>query len=115
MATEQDIEVIEDNDPIVLFTCRVDGTPVNLTGAEVSFYLKATKATEEADTGVVEYSTDNGAITLEPQSGTTLGQLKVQMSRTDIAAPAKKRYRLDVTQSMKKLTYAFGRVIVKDV
>lgn len=115
MATEQDLELIEDNDPIVVATIRVDGAAIDLSGAQADFYLKPDKATEEDAVTVVRYSTETGEITLRPQSGATLGQLEVRFDRTDIPAPGKKRYRLDVTQAERRLTYAFGVVRIKDV
>lgn len=115
MATEEDIEVIEDNDPVVVFTCRVDGAAIDLTGALIEMFLKADKATAETDAGVVKYSTEDGGVTIRTQSGATLGQCTVQMDASDIGTPGKKRYRLDVTQNGRRLTYAFGRVIIKDV
>lgn len=115
MATETDIEIVEDNDPVVLFTCRVDGVPINLTGATVDFYLKPDKATEESAPSVIRYSTETGSIELLPQTGATLGQGRVLFSRADIATPVKKRYRLDATVAERRLTYAFGRVVVLDV
>jgi hypothetical protein len=115
VATEADIEIVEDNDAIVVVTCRVDGAPVNLTGAQVDFFLKPTKATAETDSSVVHYSTDTGEITLRTQSGGTLGQVEIRFVGTDVATPEKWRYRLDVTQAERRLTYAFGRVVVIDV
>jgi len=115
MATERDIEVIEDNDPLVVFTCKVDGAAINLSGAEVNFYLKPSKDTDEDDDSVVTYSTETGEITLRAQSGATLGQLEVRMSADDLGAPGKLRYRLDVIQSMMRTTYAYGRVVVINV
>jgi hypothetical protein len=115
MATETDIEIVEDNDAVILFTCRVDGQAVDLTGASVSFYLKPDKATEENAPTVVHYSTDDGSIELLPQTGATLGQGRVLFVGTDVANPAKKRYRLDATIAERRLTYAFGKVVIQDV
>jgi hypothetical protein len=115
VATERDIEVIEDNDPVVIFTCKVDGQAIDLTEAEVNFYLKPNKATEEVDESVARYSTETGEIILRPQTGDTLGQLEVHLEAADLTQPAKLRYRLDVVLSGKTLTYAYGRVIVIDV
>jgi hypothetical protein len=115
VATERDIEVIEDNDPIIVFVCKVDGTPVDLTGATIDFYLKPDKTTEETDATVVRYSTDTGEVTIPSQTGDTVGQCLVQLDRADLGTPGKLRYRFDVTQGGKVLTYAYGRVIVIDV
>lgn len=115
MATEADIEVIEDNDEVVIFTCRVDGTPINLTGALIEMFVKPDKATNEADAGVIKYSTTGGEVTILAQAGDTLGQCSVQIDGSDVATPAKKRYRLDVTQNGRKLTFAYGRLVVRDV
>ena len=115
MATEQDLEIIEDNDVIIVATIKVDGVAINLTGAEVEFFLKASKATEEDDISVIRYAIDTGEVTLRTQSGATLGQLEIRFNRDDIPAPVKKRYRLDVVQAERRLTYAYGAVRVKDV
>lgn len=117
MATEADIEVIEDNDPVVVFICRMDGATVDLTGALIEFYLKAAKATEEDDAGVIKYSTTGGEITILPQGEDeeTNGQCQVFMKATDLPEPVKKRYRMDITQNGRKLTYAYGRLVVIDV
>jgi hypothetical protein len=114
MATEQDLEVVQGNDAVIVLTCRVDGVAIDLTGAEVEFFLKPDKATDESAPTVVRYSTTGGEITLRTQSGATLGQAEVRFNRTDIPDPVKKRYRLDVTQAERRLTYAYGRVVVLD-
>jgi hypothetical protein len=113
MATETDIEVVEDNDSVLVVTCRVDGVPVDLTDTQVEFFLKATKATAESD--AVQYSTTNGAVTLFPQETETLGQCRVQVSAADIATPGHQRYRLDVIRNDKRLTFAYGRFVIRDV
>lgn len=115
MATEADIEVVEDNDTVLVVTCRVDGSPIDLTGAEIDFFMKPDKATDESAPTVVHYSITGGEVTLRPQSGATLGQAEIRFDRTDIPAPVKKRYRLDVTVAERRLTYAFGKVVVLDV
>jgi hypothetical protein len=115
MASEVDIEVIEDNDPVVTFICRVDGAVVDLTGALIEMFLKADKSTAEDAVGVVEYSTAGGQITIPSQVGALKGYCYVQMSANDLGTPGKLRYRVDVTQNGRKLTYAYGRVIIVDV
>jgi hypothetical protein len=115
MATEQDLEVVEDNDSVVVVTCKVDGAAIDLTGAQIDFYLKPDKATDEIAPTVVHYSSEGGEITLRTQSGATLGQAEIRFSRTDIPEPGKKRYRLDVTQAERRLTFAYGKVVILDV
>lgn len=115
MATEVDIEVVEDNDPDVLFTCKVDGAARDLTGGDIDFWIKATKAIEEDDPSVVHYTSGDSEITPLPQSGGTLGQVRVTIRRADIPTPGKFRYRFDVTVADKRLTHAFGRLIIRDV
>lgn len=112
MATEADIEVVEDNDSLIVVTCRVDGAPVDLTGAGVDFYIKPDKATSEGAPSVIHYSIDSGEVCLRPQTGATLGQVEIRFNRTDLPNAARKRYRLDVTVAERRLTYAFGRVVV---
>lgn len=115
MATKNDITVIEDNDPLLTFTCKQDGTAINLTGATIAFHLKPDVATEEGATGTVSYTTATSAVTILTQSGATLGQCTVQMVAADLATPGTKKYRLDVTQGGKKLTYSYGSVRVLNV
>jgi hypothetical protein len=115
VATEVDLEIVEDNDALIVATCRVDGQAIDLTGSVVDFYLKPTKATDESDPSVVHYSTETGEVTLRAQAGATLGQVEVRFRGTDVPNPEKWRYRLDVTTAERRLTFAFGRVVVLDV
>jgi hypothetical protein len=111
MASEVDLEVVERNDPVIVATCKLDGNPVDLTGATVEFVVKPTRA----ETDVRLYSSEAGEIEVAPQTGDTVGRVIVRLDNADLAVPGTRRFRLDVVQADRRLTYSYGRLRILDV
>lgn len=112
----------EGNDPVVTFTLKKrasNGTltlrdlSVDLTAVEL--YIKANAELLDTDTGVIKYSSTGvspAIVVIQPGS---LAQINVTFSHTDIGVD-NKFYHLDVVDgASRRITFAWGNIVVGEV
>ena len=112
--SKKDITVIEDTDPLLKFTCKVDGVAVVLTGATIAFKVYASKASDDSPTWQRTTAAADGVEILDQTANP--GRVDVRLRRADLATPGKYLYRLDVTDTGDfKTTFSYGAFKVEDI
>jgi len=119
-----DLEVIENNDPTVELVCHQynpltqTSTPVNLSGLTVECYVKPSKDADDED--AVLYSSDDPSqlivvnATLQEHGEVATGAV-AKVFLNDMTLTGTLWYHLDVIDSNRRLTYAYGRLKVANV
>lgn len=106
------LEVIEGNDPSIIFTCYdVDSSGVrstaNLTDATIECYVKDNPSTSDGAPGVTLYSTALNNITITNATG---GKCRVDFEAAAFENQNVSYYHLDVIRAGRRLTYAYGAI-----
>jgi hypothetical protein len=101
MTANYTISLNQNNDEVVQLTFTEadpsdSGTPFNLTGLEVEFFIKPTKTTADTASGVVKLTSTSGAITITNATG---GVCQVSIPAADIATSGALWWRADVVNT----------------
>lgn len=115
----EDIEFVENNDPIAEFVCtrsrlELDGTttstPQNLQDALIECYVKTGKDVADDDPSTILYSSDTpGDVTVVDEASGICQVNFEDVTRTH------NWYHLDVVKDGRRLTFAYGKIKVVDV
>jgi hypothetical protein len=114
---QRDIGLNENNDEKVNFALTTndpaEGTPLDLTGMSLEFFLKPSKSTDDGAAGVWTGSTDTGEVVVTTPAA---GECYVRIPRAHVTL-SQGWYRLDVTEVASDLlkTSVYGAVTVTDL
>lgn len=119
--TETPLDLIEGNDPDVVFTCKTrdNSTPpvetvVNLNLATVELYIKTNAGVSDTDPTTIKYSTATTPTKIAITDAAN-GKVTVYFTSADIGGAGTKYYHLDVIKNSRRQTYAFGPLRKRNV
>lgn len=105
MAARVELVVYENNDETIdLAVTTVDGDPYDLTGANLELLIKPADTPDDGP-GVVVLSTGTGEITITDAAG---GAATAEVSRTALADPGTRVWRVDVVRPGSRRTAMYG-------